>query len=449
MSQELTALPIVAIIGRPNVGKSTLFNRLASGRRALVDDAPGVTRDRLVARATWAGRDFELVDTGGFEAQPGDGLPERVRQHSLRAAEDATVSVFVVDGRRGLSPADREVARALAKSGGRVICAVNKVDTAKQEDLAYEYFGLGLGEPQPISAENGRRIDELLDRIVEHLPRMQAEEQKAALAVAIVGRPNVGKSSLLNRLLGEERALVDDAAGTTRDPVDTLLSVGSERYRLVDTAGMRRRSRIEARLERATVAAALRSVDRADVAMLVVDAGEGVTDQDARIARVVWERGKGLVLVVNKWDTLPAGKRDREEFVAEVRRSYPHFAEVPAVVVSALRGTHVDEILPALRRVGDAHRSTIPTRRLNQVLEEAVAAVEPAIHRGKRARLYYATAVGTAPPAIAVFVNHPEHVTTAYRRYIENRLRAAFPLSGTPLRIVLRARRRAGREAHA
>jgi GTP-binding protein len=248
----------------------------------------------------------------------------------------------------------------------------------------------------------------------------------------------------LNRLVGEERALVDREAGTTRDPIDTCLRVGGEKIVLVDTAGIRRRSRIALRLEKATVASALRSLDRADVAALVVDAAEGITEQDARLARLVWERGRGLVLVANKWDTVARQDRDPRAFLTESRRLYPHLENVPAVVVSALRGTHLDELIPAARRVGEAHRLHLPTRRLNEVLGEAVAAVEPPIHQGKRARLYYATALGHAPPTIALFVNHPDHVTTAYLRYLEHRLRASFPLEGTPLRLVLRARPREG-----
>ena len=435
-------LPAVAIVGRPNVGKSTLFNRIVGRRRALVDDEPGVTRDRLIARAEWAERRFAVIDTGGFEAESDAERAHRVRDQSLRAVADATVVLFVVDGRAGLSPADRAVARILAASGKPVVCVVNKVDGLKQEALAYEYFELGLGEPQPVSAEHGGGILELLDRIVEHLPAGEAREAAPALRVALVGRPNVGKSSILNRLVGDERALVDPAAGTTRDSIDTLVEAGGEAILLVDTAGIRRKSRIELRLEKASVASALQSLERADVVLLVVDAAEGIADQDARIARLVWERGRGLLLVVNKWDRVPSGTRDPQAFLAEAQRIYPHLAHVPAVVVSALRGTHLDEILPAARRVGKAHRLRLPTHRLNEVLGEALAAAEPPLHRGKRARVYYATGLGSSPPAVALFVNHPDHLTTAYLRYLENRLRAAFPLEGTPIRMMLRARPR-------
>jgi GTP-binding protein len=436
------ALASVAIVGRPNVGKSTLFNRFVGHRRALVDDQPGVTRDRLVARAEWAGRAFEVVDTGGFDTGHETELPRRVREQSLRAVADARVIVFVVDGQAGVSPLDRAVARLLAETGKPVVCAVNKLDVGRHDALAHEFWELGLGEPLPISAEHGFGLDELLDRTVEHLPPGAAEQEGRLLRLALVGRPNVGKSSILNRLVGEERVLVDAAAGTTRDPIDTTVTIDGEKLVLVDTAGIRRRSRIDKRLEKATVSSALRSVERADVAALVVDATEGVTEQDARIARLAWDRGRGLVLIVNKWDSVPIEKRDPVLFVAEVRRLYRHFQHVPAVVVSALRGTHLDTIVPAARRVGRAHRLRLATRALNDVLGEAVAAVEPPIQRGKRARVYYATAVAVAPPTITLFVNHPDHVTTAYLRYLENRLREAFPLEGTPIRLHLRARSR-------
>jgi GTP-binding protein len=436
------ALPAVAVVGRPNVGKSTLFNRIIGRRRALVDDEPGVTRDRLLARAEWAGQEFTLIDTGGFEVESEAELASRVREQSLRAVAEARVVVFVVDGRAGVSPADVEVARLLAESGKPVVCAVNKIDGPRQADLAYEFFRLGLGEPRPVSAEHGRGIDELLDAIVAHLPAMTAAEERPVLRIALVGRPNVGKSSILNRLVGEERALVDREAGTTRDSIDSWLRVNGETIVLVDTAGIRRRSRVALRLEKATVASALRSLERADVALLVVDAGEGITEQDARLARLVWERGRGLVLVANKWDMVAPDDRDPRAFLAEARRVYPHLESVPAVVVSALCGTHLDELVPVARRVGEAHRLQLPTRRLNALLGEAVEAVEPPIRQGKRARFYYAAALGNAPPTIALFVNHPDHVTTAYLRYLEHRLRAAFPLEGTPLRLVLRARPR-------
>ena len=447
MTERPSSLPAVAIVGRPNVGKSTLFNRIVGRRRALVDDAPGVTRDRLEAVAHWAGRSFVAVDTGGFEVEREAELLERIRGQSLKAVAEAEVALLVVDGRAGLAPADVAVARRLAETGKPIVCVVNKIDGAREEALAYEFFRLGLGEPVVVAAESGRRIDELLDRIVELLPDRGEGEEGPALRLALLGRPNVGKSSILNRLLGEERAVVDAVAGTTRDSIDSVLEKDGQRYILVDTAGIRRRSRIDLRLEKASAAAALHSMERADLALLVIDAGEAVTDQDARLARLCWERGRGLVLVVNKWDTLPREGRDPAKFLAEVRRRYRHLAEVPAVTVSALRGTGLEAIFPAARRVGEALRLRPPTPRLNDVIGQAVAAAEPPLHRGKRARYYYATAVGISPPTIALFVNDPELVTVSYLRYLENRIREAFPLEGAPLRLQLRARPRKSRAA--
>jgi GTP-binding protein len=433
---------LVAIVGRPNVGKSTLFNRIVGRRRALVDDQPGVTRDRLIERAQWAGREFRIVDTGGFEAQSEADLSARVREQSLRAVSDAAVVLFVVDGRAGLSPLDRALARHLAASGKPLVCVVNKIDGLGQDPLVYEFFSLGLGEPLGVSAEHAAGLDDMLDRMVAEMPKMSAPAAAPSVRIALVGRPNVGKSSILNRLVGEDRVLVDAEAGTTRDPIDILLEKDGLGYLLVDTAGMRRKSRIDERLEKATVSAALRSVERADVALLVIDAGEGITEQDARIARLVWERGRGLLLVANKWDTLPPEKRDPGKYLEEVRRLYAHFEHVPMVAVSATAGTRIEDILPAARKVGEAHRQRLPTRALNDLLAQATTAVEPPILKGKRARLYYATAVGHSPPAVALFVNQPEHVSKTYLRYLENRLREAFSLEGTPLRLALRARPR-------
>jgi GTPase len=447
MTEAELRLPAVAIVGRPNVGKSTLFNRIVGRRRALVDDEPGVTRDRLEATAHWAGRWFTVVDTGGFEVESDAVLAERVRTQSLKAVAGAAVAVLVVDGRAGLAPADVEVARRIAETGQPILCVVNKIDGPQQHELPYEFFRLGLGEPLAVSAEHARGIDELLDRVVELLPERAAPEKPPALRLALIGRPNVGKSSILNRLLGEERAVVDTTAGTTRDSIDTALEADGQAYVLVDTAGIRRRSRIELRLEKASVTSAMRSMERADVVLLVVDASEGLTDQDARLARLAWERGRGLVLVANKWDTLPREHRDTAKFVAEARRRYPHLADVPAVTVSALLGTGLERLLPVALQVGRAYRLRLPTPRLNEVLGQAVSAAEPPLRRGKRARYYYAAPIGTSPPAIALFVNDPEHVTSSYLRYLENRIRQEFPLAGTPLRLSVRARPRKSRGA--
>ncbi|MEA2625939.1 MAG: GTPase [Candidatus Binatota bacterium] len=435
-------LPRVAVVGRTNAGKSTLFNRIVGRRRAIVGDAAGVTRDRMHAEAEWLGHRFRLTDTGGFEADPAAGLGGRVREQSLRAIADADVILYVVDGRAGVTPADEESARLLAAAGKPVVLAVNKIDSGKQENTVYDFYRLGLGEPLPVSAEHGLGFGELLDRVIEDLPETGAEVRAPAIRLALLGRPNVGKSSLLNRLLGEDRVVVDSTPGTTRDAIDAALSVDGRTYVLVDTAGIRRRSRVERGLERASIGRALDAVERAEVALLVIDAAEGITDQDARLASLAWERGRGLLLVANKWDLLPREERDAKKFVARVAERHAHFTHVPAVAVSALRGTRVSDILPAATRIAERHATRISTRELNDVLGRATAAVEPPIVNGKRARFYYATSVGTRPPTVTIFVNDPTHAPVTYLRYLENRIREAVPLEGTPLRIRLRERPR-------
>ena len=435
-------LPTVAIVGRPNVGKSTLFNRIVGGRRALVDDRPGVTRDRLEAVAEWTGRRFRLIDTGGFEVEPSTDLPGRVRSQSLRAVEEADCVVLVVDARAGIAPADEETARLLGRTGKPVIVAANKVDGERQESQALEFHRLGVGEIVGVSAEHGRSVDELLDLVVARLPEGDAAEEPAAIRVALLGRPNVGKSSLTNRILGEERMVVDSMPGTTRDPIDVRFVRDGESWILVDTAGIRRKSRIDLALERESVSRALRAAERADVSLLVVDASEGVSDQDARLARLVWERGRALVLVVNKLDLVPRERRHPQVLLEEIHEAYKHLRIVPAVFISALQGTGIEEVFAAARRAERAFSTKLATRAVNDILGEALKALEAPIIKGRRARVYYAAPVATRPPTLALFVNDPERMTAAYLRYLENRLREAFPLEGTPLRLLLRARTR-------
>ena len=435
-------LPAVAIVGRPNVGKSTLFNRIVGGRRALVDDRPGVTRDRLEAEAEWTGRRFRLIDTGGFEVEPSADLSGRVRSQSLRAVEEADAVILVVDGRAGVAPDDVETARLLGKTGKPLVVAVNKIDGERQEAQALEFHRLGAGDVVAVSAEHGRAIDELLDLLVARLPEGEATEETVAIRVALIGRPNVGKSSLTNRILGEERVVVDATPGTTRDPIDVRFVREGETWVLVDTAGIRRKSRIDRALERESVARALRAAERADVSLLVVDASEGVTDQDARLARLVWERGRALVLVVNKLDLVPRERRHPEALLQEIHDKYRHLQVVPAVFISALAGTGIEEVFGAARRAGRAFTTRLATRAVNDILGKALAAVEAPIVAGRRARIYYAAPVASRPPTLALFVNDPARVTVAYLRYLENQLREALPLEGTPLRLLLRARSR-------
>jgi len=435
-------LAVVAIVGAPNAGKSTLFNRLVGGRRAIVDRQPGVTRDRNVATAAWAGRDFVLIDTGGLDEQETSSLASAVHAQSLLAAEEADVVIALLDGRAGVTPADRDVVECLRRLRKPVVYAVNKLDTPALEDAAAEFFTLGVPAVLPISAAHGRGVAELLDQVVAHLPASPEAVERPArvIRLAIVGRPNVGKSSLVNRLLGFERTIVDSTPGTTRDAIDTPFRRGERDYVLVDTAGIRRRPRVREQLERASVARALGALDRADVALLVVDATEEMADQDARIAGYAWERGRALVLVINKWDAVPRAQRNRVRVLSALQDHYPTLAEVPVVFLSARTGAGVDGLFPVVDAVVAAHRREIQTARLNEVLEEATGAQAPPSVQGKRPKFFYATQTSTAPPTFVIFTSRPELVPASYERFLENTFRQAFDLGGVPLRLQLRQR---------
>ena len=437
-------LPTVAIVGRPNVGKSTLFNRLVRSQHAIVDSQPGVTRDRNIATVRREDHEFLLVDTGGFEDADRSALAEAVRKQSAQAADEADVVIAVFDGREGLNPVDRELVRRLRTLHKPVFYAVNKLDTPAHDDAAAEFFALGLEAVFPISVAHGRGIEDLLEHVVAQLPAMPAADAapERPVTLALVGRPNVGKSSLLNRIVGFERAIVDATPGTTRDPVDTPFRHAGLDYVLVDTAGIRRRPRVHEPLERSSAVRALRALDRAEVALLLIDATEGMTDQDARIAGYAWERGRALLLVINKWDAVPRERRDRTVFRTRIQEQYATLADVPCVFVSALAGQGIQTIFPALERLVAVHRAQMRTVQLNQVLGAATRAQAPASVHGKRPRFYYATQTGGAPPVITIFTSAPEHVQTAYERYLGNEFRRAFGLFGTPLRIRFRARSR-------
>jgi len=435
-------LPTVAIVGRPNVGKSTLFNRLARSQRAIVDSQPGVTRDRNIATVRWEDHEFLLIDTGGFEDADSSTLAASVRAQSALAAAEADAVIAVFDGREGLNPVDRELVQRLRTLQKPVFYAVNKLDTPKHDDAAAEFFALGLDEVFPISVAHGRGVSELLERLVAQLPTPPPAEAVAdrAVTLALVGRPNVGKSSLLNRIVGYDRAIVDATPGTTRDPVDTPFQHGEQAYVLVDTAGVRRRPRVHEQIERASAVRALRALDRAEVALLVIDATEGMTDQDARIAGYAWERGRALLLVINKWDAVPRERRNRIPFRTRIQEQYPTLADVPVVFISALTGQGIQTIFPALERLVTAHRTQMRTVELNNLLGAATHAQTPASVHGKRPRFFYATQTGSAPPVITIFTSAPALVQTAYERYLSNEFRRAFSLYGTPLRLRFRPR---------
>ncbi len=430
-------LPIVAVVGRPNVGKSTFVNRLIQAQDAIVHPASGVTRDRSYHRADWNGREFMLVDTGGIEFTTDDRFGDSIREQAVVAAQEADVVVFLVDGAVGIASGDEEVAGLLRRQKTPVFLAVNKLDTPGREEAIHEFWNLGLGQPWAVSAVHGHGTGDLLDAIVEALPEVESEPETDAIGIAIIGKPNAGKSSLYNKLLGVERAIVSDVAGTTRDAIDTVLQHEDRTYRLVDTAGLRRKSQIDESVEYYGFVRAMRAIDRADVALLVVDAETGVTDQDQRIARFAEERGCGMLVVLNKWDLLQTPE-EKIELVARLPEKLGFVGYAPVVRVSALTGTGVHKILPMISTIYDAYSQEIPTSALNRLLTELRATGHTVSKGGKMLRLNYVTQTGTQPPVLTFFANHPRMVDPNFERYLENRLREAFDFSGTPLRLRFR-----------
>jgi GTP-binding protein len=437
------SLAVVAIIGRPNVGKSALFNRLVQQRLAIVEDTPGVTRDRLYAETEWQGRSFSVVDTGGLRSDPADALEVQVRAQARAALSDADLVLFVVDARDGVVPEDREIAQLVRESGVPVLLVANKADGPAQEAAAHEFYSLGLGDPMPVSAHHGLGTGDLLDAVVallpEARPRVEADEP---VKVAVVGRPNVGKSSLVNMMLGEERVIVDAAPGTTRDAVDTVCERGERRYMLIDTAGLRRRARVGAPVEAFSAARTKRAIERADVAVLVLDASEPVADQDQRIAAEMAAAGCGVVIAMNKWDCVsPSSQPDRKR-ERPVRHALRFVDYAPIVVTSATRNWGIERLFNLIDGVAAAHRMHMGTGVLNRVIGRAVAAQEPpADATGRRLRIYYATQPETKPPTVVLFVNEPSRMPEAYRRYLVRAIRSEFDLAGAPIRLALRRHR--------
>lgn len=435
------AKPLVALVGRPNVGKSTLFNRLIEEPLAIVEDVPGTTRDRLYADAEWGGTTFTFVDTGGLMLESGSDLEVSVRDQVQIAIAEADVIIFLVDVTEGVTARDSEIAGLLRRSDKPVLLAANKADNESRRQEAVEFYALGLSDPYPISALHGTGTGDLLDALLAAVPAEGVEVPWEGTRIAIVGRPNVGKSSLLNALLGQERMIVDEAPGTTRDAVDSFLEWDGEPLVLIDTAGIRRRGRVAPGIERYCVIRALRAIRRADVALLLLDAAEGVTEQDAHVAGYVVEEGKGLVLVVNKWDLVDKDTYTTQDYTREIRRELKFVAYAPLIFVSALTGRRVGKTIELALQVQQARQTRVATSELNKLLLDAAAAHSPPSKRGKRLRIYYATQIGVAPPAFVLFVNDPDLVHFSYRRYLENRLREAFDFQGTPIRLVFRERR--------
>ncbi|MGI6114064.1 MAG: ribosome biogenesis GTPase Der [Mahellales bacterium] len=433
--------PLVAIVGRPNVGKSTFFNRIAGKRISIVEDVPGVTRDRLYYDVEWTGRVFTLVDTGGIDPLSDEQLPVSIKQQAEIAIDASDVIIFMVDGREGLTGADQHVADLLRKSEKPIILVCNKIDAAKYEENIYEFYALGLGQPMSISAEQGLGLGDLLDRIVSKLPgEDQPEEDDDIIKIAVVGKPNAGKSSIVNSILGEERTIVSDIPGTTRDAIDTPFEKDGRRYLIIDTAGVRRKSRIKENVERYSVLRAFTAVRRADVCLLVIDALEGVSEQDGRLAGYIHEEGKGLIIVVNKWDLLEKNTRTMDNYRRRIYNQLPFVSYAPILFVSAKTGQRIFRITELVGFVSEQSSFRISTGVLNEVINEATASTQPPSDKGKNLKLYYATQVSIKPPTFVLFVNDTRLMHFSYKRYIENYLRKTFGLEGTPIRIIARNR---------
>ena len=445
-------LPVLALVGRPNVGKSTLFNRLIGERKAIVDDLPGVTRDRNYGEANWYGKRFLLIDTGGFEPNPETELKRQIQEQGRLALEEADAILFLFDGKEGLNPADRDAVDHLRLAKKPVFFAVNKIDIQSKESRLYEFYALGLDEIFPLSAEHGLGLSELMDRIVESFPSQQdvgagedGGERARPLSLAIVGRPNVGKSTLVNRLLGYERSVVHSAPGTTRDAIDSPFTWGGERYTLVDTAGIRRKARIADRLERYSIIRALRSVDRGDLVIHLLDGPEGVTSQDAQILAYAFRRGKGLILAVNKWDLVGRDQRDTKSYTDAVYRKLSFVEFAPLIFISALGGHGIQKMMEAVEQVTQSYQRRIQTSKLNQVLGEVVKKRPPSVYHGRAVKFFYATQTAIQPPSFTLFVSLPKGVAVDYQRYLVRQLRLALGLESSPIRLFLRARREEGK----
>ena len=432
--------PLVAIVGRPNVGKSMLFNRLVGKRLSIVEDTPGVTRDRLYAECEWCGRKFDMVDTGGIEPSTDSEILLFMREQAQIAINAADVIVLVADIRTGVTAADKDVANMLLRSRKPVVLAVNKADSTGAEDPAvYEFYELGLGDPISVSAIHGHGTGELLDACIAHFPPQEEEEEEDdSIKVAVIGKPNVGKSSLINRILGEKRVIVSDMAGTTRDAVDTPFENDKGNYVFIDTAGIRRRSKVDERVEKFSVMRAQLAIERADVCVIMIDARDGVTDQDTKIAGLAHEAGKASIIVVNKWDLVEKETGTMEKMRRDIMRDLSFMSYAPVLFISAMTGQRTDRLFELINFVNDQSSMRISTGMLNDVLADAQARVQPPTDKGRRLKIYYMTQTGVKPPNFVIFCNSRELFHFSYQRYIENQIRNVFGLEGTPIRIVIR-----------
>jgi len=436
------ARPLVAIVGRPNVGKSTFFNKMSGKRIAIVEDTPGVTRDRVYADCEWLTHKFTLIDTGGIDPQSDDPLLQQMRRQAEIAIETCDVILFFVDGKQGMTADDETVADLLRRSGKPVILVVNKIDNIRMMDNIYDFYQLGIGDPIGISSVNLLNLGDLLDEVVKFFPEDTEEEtDDGSISVAVVGKPNVGKSSLVNRILGEERVMVSDIAGTTRDAIDTRFKKDDDEFIIIDTAGIRKKKAIEYQsLERFSVVRSLAAIDRCDVAVLVIDAKEGVSEQDSKIAGYIDEKGKAAVIVINKWDAVEKDTGTLEKYTKEVREKLKFMSYAPVVFISALTGQRVDRILKMVKSVYEQASRRVTTGLLNDILSDAQNALQPPATSGRRLRIYYATQQSVMPPTFVFFVNDESLMHFSYERYLENHFRKSFGFEGTPLRFILRER---------
>lgn len=435
--------PIVAIVGRPNVGKSTLFNIFANSRISIVEDTPGVTRDRLYATAEWLDKEFMMVDTGGIEIMNADAIAVSIRQQAQIAIKEADVILFVCDARTGITGEDAEVARMLRQSKKPIILAVNKADSPKQEMNIYEFYNLGIGEPYPVSAANHLGLGDLLDAVVAKFPDQNVlgpSEEEDEIKVALIGRPNVGKSSIFNTLVGEERSIVSNVAGTTRDAIDTPVVRNGQKFLFIDTAGMRRKAKIDEPIEKYSIMRSLRAVDRSDVVLMVFDAVEGVTEQDKKIVGYAHEAGKALILVVNKWDLYEKDNTSTLRYTEMLRKELVFLQYAPVVFVSALTKQRIHRLPEVIAYVAEQNAMRISTSVLNQVIEDAIAVNPTPSDKGKRLKIMYTTQVKIKPPTFVIFVNEPEIMHFSYQRYLENKLREAFGFEGTPIQMIIRGK---------
>lgn len=434
------AKPTVAIVGKPNVGKSTFFNYIVGKRISIVEDKPGVTRDRVYADANWRGRDFTLIDTGGIETDASDVIGSQIREQAKIAMNVADVILFVTDIKQGVTATDSEIAMILKKSGKPIVLVCNKADNyVEDSNEAYEFYSLGVGTPYPVSSTNALGIGDVLDAIYEHFPDDESnDDESETIKVAVIGKPNAGKSSLINKILGEERVIVSNIAGTTRDAIDSEFQNEFGKYVFIDTAGIRRKSKVTESIEKFSIMRTLLAIERADVCLMLIDAKEGITDQDTKIAGEAHEAGKGIIIVVNKWDEIEKDNHTTQEFEKDIRNKLPFMSYAPIIFISAKTGQRVNKLYEMINKVANQNAMRISTAMLNEVINEAIAIVQPPSDKGKRLKIMYATQASTKPPTFVIFVNNKDLFHFSYERYLVNQIRNTFGLEGTPIRVIVR-----------